>query len=383
MCSLHGETEAVSVMVYRRPGRKSYTFQARTETGWKQLGTLTRNKALAGRIETMWATLAEARAWDVLGRVTDGTLEIGALYDLWTASKYDLGEARRRLSDVDLDPLVTRFLEIHSRNVKPDTLNHIRYHLRQLIPEGQLFLASSVTTDSLTEALGDYEGKRNTIRKVHSDWSVFFDHLTRVKHLYPSNPMDSVTRPTVEESPIRFYELDVIERIIGFQPTEARRVIFTLLYGSPLELTVALGVSRSDVNLSTREVRAPGTKAHSRDRVCRVNDWAWPTIEEYARPMLPTAQLFPPWTRWTVSDWHRETIKKLKLSKQYPLQCSRDAWAVRAARAGTPIAVIQAGLGHGSPNLTLRKYARFLPSASDRAKWETEASKYEAERRKA
>jgi integrase len=370
-------------MVYRRPGRKSYTFQGRTETGWKQVGTLTRNKSLAGRIETMWGTLAEARAWDVLGRVTSGSVEIGALYDVWTASKYDVGEIRRRLSDVDLDPLVTRFLEIHAPNVKPDTLEHIRFHLRHLIPDGKQLLASSVTTDFLTEALGDYKGKRNTIRKVHSDWSVFFDYLTRVKHLYPSNPMDSVTRPTVEESPIKFYELDVIERIVGAQPTEARRVVMALIYGAALEVSVALGVARADVNLSTREVRAPGTKAHSRDRICRVNDWAWPTIEGYVRPMLPTAQLFPPWTRWTVSDWHRETVKKLKLSKQYPLHSARDAWAVRAARAGTPIAVIQAQLGHGSPSLTLTKYGRFLPSASDRAKWEKAATKYEAQRRKA
>jgi hypothetical protein len=47
---------------------------------------------------------------------------------------------------------------------------------------------------------------------------------------------------------------------------------------------------------------------------------------------------------------------------------------------GTPIAVIQAQLGHGLPMLTRTKYVRFLPSASDRAMWEAEATKYEQAR---
>lgn len=61
--------------------------------------------------------------------------------------------------------------------------------------------------------------------------------------------------------------------------------------------------------------------------------------------------------------------------------CARDHWAVRAARAGTPIAVIQAQLGHGSPMLTLTKYGRFLPSAADRETWEEAATLYEETRR--
>jgi integrase len=51
----------------------------------------------------------------------------------------------------------------------------------------------------------------------------------------------------------------------------------------------------------------------------------------------------------------------LQLTARHPLHCARDHWAVRAARAGTPVAIIQAQLGHGSPMLTLTKYGRFLP----------------------
>jgi len=48
--------------------------------------------------------------------------------------------------------------------------------------------------------------------------------------------------------------------------------------------------------------------------------------------------------------------------------------ATRKARAGTPIAIIQAQLGHASPVLTLSIYGRFLPSAADREAWEAKAT---------
>jgi integrase len=104
--------------------------------------------------------------------------------------------------------------------------------------------------------------------------------------------------------------------------------------------------------------------------------------------VFPGSPLWPDWNRWTVSDWHRETVgwdadsrEGLNLPQRHPLHCARDHWAVRAARAGTPVAVIQAQLGHGSPMLTLTKYGRFLPCATDRGKWEQAASQYEKMRR--
>ena len=52
-------------------------------------------------------------------------------------------------------------------------------------------------------------------------------------------------------------------------------------------------------------------------------------------------------------------------------------------RAGTPVALVAAQLGHGTPMLCLTKYGRFLPTAADRARWEQATAKVEAERRKA
>lgn len=371
-------------MVFRRTGRTFYEFQARTQTGWQQQRTGTTSKPLANRIEAMWEALAsEHRAWDLLGEVTSGRIAIGRLYDLWTETKFNPIEMLRLLSDTDLEPLVAEYLKVHASNVAADTLSHIEVHLRELIPEDKPFLRSAVSTDRLTQFVYGYGGKRNTLRKVHSDISGFFEYATRVKKLFAVNPMADVARPPKEESPIRFHELDVVERIVEYQPTQARRCAFALSYGTGVEVTVLIGLNRSDFNTATREVRTAGTKALTRDRVSRVADWAWPHVEKYIATILPNVPLFDGWNRWTVSDWHRETITDLKIKPEYPLQCARDHWAVRAARAGTPIAVIQHQLGHSTPMLTLTKYGRFLPSASDREKWERAATEYEVQRRAA
>lgn len=370
-------------MVFKRSGRTFYEFSARTQTGWKQLACHTTSKPLAGRIEAMWESLAsEHRAWDLLEGVLVGRYMIGRLYDLWTQTKYDPTEMRRLLSDTDLEPLVAGYLNIHAKNVKRDTLEHIEKHLRELIPEGRTLLRSAVSTDSLTQFVYGYGGKRNTLRKVHSDISGFFEYLTRVKKLFPVNPMADVQRPTVEESPIRFYELEDVRRIVEEFLSSDRRALMALLYGTGIDVSTALQLRREDVWDATKEIRAAGTKAHSRDRVARVADWAWPIVSGYTKSLLPPALLFPGLNRWSVSDWHRTAVKSIGL-RSHPLRNARDHWAVRAARAGTPIAVIQNQLGHSTPMLTLTKYGRFLPSASDREKWEKAATEYETQRRAA
>ena len=269
---------------------------------------------------------------------------------------------------------VEEWYQRHCRNVKADSAAHALAHVRRFFPEGVPCPASRVTPMWLGQRLYDYTGKRNTLRKVHSSISVFLDYCTRPVGIFAENPMNLVDRPTLERSPIRFYDLDTVERITGAQESEARRVFFTLAYGTAIEVSTALRLTRADVMTEAREIRAAGTKAYSRDRMCRVAGWAWPALEAYCKHMLPTARLFPiAWTRWTVSDWHRQTVIRLGLAI-YPLHCARDHWAVRALRASAPVAVVQQQLGHSSPMLTLTKYGRFIPTAADRNEWERRAT---------
>ena len=63
-------------MAYTRSGRPTYYFEARTETGRKQLSTGTPNRMLARKIEDAWEQLALShRARDLLGEVLAGVTQ--------------------------------------------------------------------------------------------------------------------------------------------------------------------------------------------------------------------------------------------------------------------------------------------------------------------
>lgn len=84
---------------------------------------------------------------------------------------------------------------------------------------------------------------------------------------------------------------------------------------------------------ATRQVRARGTKAWTRDRLARVADWAWPIVTEHLDTVLPGQRVFLGFDRWTVGEAHRQRLRALDLTG-YRLHDARHHWAVRMARAG-------------------------------------------------
>lgn len=374
-------------MVYKKPGGKLYPFQARTRHGWYPLTAPTNNRTLAGKIAGMWESLAhEHRAWDLLEPILTAPrgqrrAKLGQLFDLWQDTRMNVAEMRRRIQDVDLVAIVDDYLPIHAKQAGAGWHEHVELYLGWLLPEGQPRRASEASPEWLTARLYAYPAKGNTLRRVHSAWDAFFGYCTRIRGLYGRNPMDDVSAPAEKKSPIQFYELDAVERIIGAQASDAMRALFTLLYGTGIEISTALRLTRADVSIGTREIRAAGTKAHTRHRVAIVADWAWPALERYVRPMLPQAPLFPAsWRGDELSKKHTATVKALKLPV-YRMHSARHHWAVMRLRAGTPVAVVQAQLGHSTPMLTLTTYGPFIPTGADRAYWEEQTAKHEARRK--
>lgn len=155
-------------------------------------------------------------------------------------------------------------------------------------------------------------------------------------------------------------------------------------------MSVAAQLTRRDFDPTTKQVRTAGTKTSTRDRVSRIADWAWPIVWGYVKGFLPDTRPWGNLNRWTISDWHRETVgwdedttRGLNLPQAYPLHCARDHWAVRYLRAGGAIHVVAAQLGHRDPNLALKKYGRFIPSQVDRDQMERQATAYDVLRAKA
>jgi integrase len=176
--------------------------------------------------------------------------------------------------------------------------------------------------------------------------------------------------------------MESVELIVGSQPTPARRALFALLYGTGLEISTALAARTTDVLLEATQIRGPGTKAHTRDRVARVADWAWPIVATYVRSLPEGSLLFDGISRYTATDWHGETLQDLELP-HIPMKNARHHWAVRMIRAGTPVRLVQEQLGHSTPLLTLDTYGRFRPTGDEMNEWEKTATARDERRREA
>ena len=123
------------------------------------------------------------------------------------------------------------------------------------------------------------------------------------------------------------------------------------------------------MNAKRREVRARGTKAHSRDRVVRVAEWAWPYFEQHVDSLTPGERLFRGLDRWLVGDVHRHRLEALGLP-HHRVHDARHFYAIRAVRAGTPYELVARQLGHADIQMVARIYGRYAPTSDERDRWE-------------
>jgi integrase len=352
-------------MVYRRPGRSTWGIIITTPGGEVRKSSGTRDKATARAIERALNDLKIRRDWQILNAVIDGALSPGEVFDATRSSS--LEALRARLNNVDLEPQVSIWLERHGQRVAADTIAHYAHVVRSLLAQGKPFPRSRFTVDVLDEWLAAYPAGRSTRRKAHSAMSNFAKHLVRMR-IIEVNPMRSIDAPPANAPRLQYLEVPDLKRLANFQP-EPFCALSALLGGTGIEVSVAVKLRRRDVDMPRKEIRAAGTKTHSRDRTVRVAEWAWPYIEERCTALRPNDLLFPGIDRWEASDAHRAACK-LSQIENYQLRDQRHSYAVRAARGGTPAELIARQLGHANAVLVLKVYGRFMPSQQDRDKWE-------------
>lgn len=78
-----------------------------------------------------------------------------------------------------------------------------------------------------------------------------------------------------QRSTRRFLDVPDVKRLANYQ-SEPFCAPSALLGGTGIEVSVAVKLRRRDVDAPRKEIRAAGTKTHSRDRTVRVAEWAWP-----------------------------------------------------------------------------------------------------------
>src|SRR5262245_25146692 len=124
-------------MAFRRPGRSTWYVTLRTPGGEVRRSAETRDRATAKAIERTLRDLENRREWELLNAVADKRLTVGELFD--AATRNDLDGLRRKLDDVDLEPVVALWEPWLADRVRPDTAAHYRAHLRTLIPAAKPF----------------------------------------------------------------------------------------------------------------------------------------------------------------------------------------------------------------------------------------------------
>lgn len=378
---------------FRRAGRKIWSVKVPdlANEGWVDRTTTTRDRLTAQRMQDAIDAVANQHPvpLDILGRLVDKSLGVPLFFSCYAESRGDLRALRAKLSDQDLLPLIDEWHAALRGRVADDTRAHYRAAVHTLVPAGSRFLLSGLTGPRLQQWIDEMaaEVKPGTVRKRCMGMRSFVDWLER-RGLLTEDVMRRVDVPAPGPARVKYLDTDDVIQLADALPSPHRELC-ALLAGTSIDLSTALGLRRRQVHQGSREIRAPGTKTHTRDRTCVVADWAWPYVERLLTGRLPDAKLFEGIAdRWIAGDVHRATVERL-VQDGYPvfagywLRDHRHTWAVRAMRAGMPIDLMARQMGHVDGTLILKVYGKFAPTSAERTKWEQIATAADEARRAA
>lgn len=395
-----------------------------TPHGWRAMSTGTPDKQLAKNMEAMVNELYRGRRRDpeVLAWLLDRSLprderlELLALYDHYGDNTLDELKAQRHArrnaeraaeeaATADLNRYVEAWFKDVRRRSSPDHANRFLKAVRSFMPEAEacppdrfqyeplLDWANSLIEPEEQDGLGL---GTETARRYRAGMFNFIEHLKTIGVLQ-TNPLGRISPPKrgrprdrhlLTPDAIRLVEAfsdssnERLSDLIGYHGLSVGHLqgFLALVQGAGVDVSVALGLSVGDVRPATREVRAPGTKTHSRDRVVRVAEWAWPWLEANIVGRAPHERLFSTIRdRWVMLDAFNAAISPLverepRVFGDYWMRDGRHTYAVRAIKAGTPPKVVADQLGHVDATLVLKVYGIYMPNSEERDRWERAAA---------
>lgn len=375
-----------------RRQRREYYISIPTRNGGRvQRSSRTSKKKVAECYEAMFVVLSTRSEQDrvLIDRVIAGTLRIEELYHnykegtLQKLAPPSVEDASASL-DLDLEPLVAEW-EVKVRSlVEPNTAVSYIAAVRDLIPKGTPFPKSEFTSSRLSSWLDHMTGKASAKQYRWSGLHHFIRSLIRLKHL-TENPASGIKRPPLPPPRDAHMDSDEVMRLADAMPSPFREVII-FLNGTGAEVTPGLAVRRRDVNRKTREVMIRGTKNKYRKRMVRIAEWAWPTVEALIANKQSNDRLFDPQlvNRRNLLRVHTATLTRLiadgvldEFHTGYTPRDARHTFAVRLVRAGVPLHLVAAQLGHKDARMVSEVYGKYQPKQKERNIWELVARKYE------
>jgi integrase len=357
-------------------GNSFWTWVRRADGSRIRVPLGTADKATAKRAEQVLARLAAKWEWDLLEAVISRRLSVSDLVAAQEAGPRALTEARTNLTDPDISSYITAWQEWAGRSTAPGTVARYLRQVRAVMPEGKPFPRSRFTRATLSAALSQLEIRRrkqmvkgcdSTARRYHAAWSSLATFLVE-REVIDTNPLRSVKAPRANPAKEAQLELADTLRLVDAQQG-IYRALLALCEGSGAEISPALAIRRRDLDEKAQTVHVHGTKTAARDRIIRVEDWAWPIVLTAARGKMPDALLFTedgaPASYYNARKHHRAAVKRLGLPADYTLHCARHSLAVRWSKAGVEPQLIANQLGHEDILMVVRVYGKYRPKAGD------------------
>ncbi len=341
-------------MVFKANGAK--TFKLRVVTRDRRSATCstgTTERAVANDVEGMVKRFRRQRRWDILDAIVLKQVTLGRVYDADAAGTLDVLMAE--LTDVDLEPLVADWaVRANAKYVG---------QVRKLIPKGQRFPRSRFRRREISAFLAGLSCDDPTKNRYRAALSVFAKWLVEREVLETNVVRDVAMYAEHDPRMVWMTWADAIR--VRDAAEEPYRTLFCLMAATGIELSAALKIQRTDVDLTERTIAVRGTKTPWRNRVVRFEEWATYNLTQHCRPLVGFAPLFPGLTKYRpIRVAFRAAQKAVGLSG-HRLHDLRHTYAVNALKKGYKPQVVAHQLGHKDAMMVTKVYGRFVPDESD------------------
>lgn len=334
----------------------------------RQVSLGTRDRATALSLERELKRLRETRAWDVLDAVREGRLTPGRVYDE-AVKDPSLRAIREELDDTDLSALIDKWVAARlDQGTRYGA--EVARQVRAFAPKGRPVPRSTfgrVPLRAFLDDLPDLSGP--TRNRYRAALSVLASWLVEVGAI-ADNPLRQVRRAKEHEPRMRFLSPAETLSVVLKGKHVAARALLGLAYGSGMELQAIQRLQRRDLDVEQMTAHAKGGKTWWRNRVVRVEPWAWVFVVEHLDQMRAAGHgggesfLFPRIARKTAWVWHAEAIEAAGLERA-TLHDARHTYAVTALRRGLAPQVVAHQLGHRDAWLVFKVYGRYIVRAED------------------
>lgn len=333
----------------------------------KQRSLQTTDKATAAQIDAALVMLRSKHDWDLVRAFANGVVSATQLYDAVRFNTLD--KLRTSLADVRMSQHLDAWEKWARGNATKESVERYREQVEKLL-DGRPML-SDLTRSAVSLALASLPVSGSTKRRYHAAWSSFFKYLIEIG-VVEINPMRSIQAPRPNRAKELWLSLPDMMRVVDAQPKPFGS-LSAFLHGAGVEISAALRVRVRDVDFDAHTVRARGTKTATRDRLVKVDAWAWSYIVRACAGKMPDALV------WQLYDGQERNIialarasgmayRALKralrqealhdLPQNYTVHDARHSYAVRHVKLGTPYKWIAHNEGHADELQVIKVYGK-------------------------